>query len=214
MSDAGSGEGLLIHLEDMVELNEVIRGFYVGVPDFDRVAAERFLTAVHQIYERAVKRREMGRNRRMMREGDGEAVNNGCCPIGLINQMRYDAVTGCWNFTGCLTSAGYGYVSYKSHKVTVHRLAAHLWLRFDLDSDLCVLHRCDNKVCFNPKHLFIGTKADNAQDAIAKGLVPQCVKKALCRLGHPITTVGKYRVCPTCARRYKRDYELRLRARK
>lgn len=32
-----------------------------------------------------------------------------------------------------------------------------------------VLHRCDNRVCCNPAHLFLGTHKQNTQDAITKG---------------------------------------------
>jgi hypothetical protein len=32
-----------------------------------------------------------------------------------------------------------------------------------------VLHRCDNRRCCNPSHLFVGTQQDNMDDMLAKG---------------------------------------------
>ena len=39
----------------------------------------------------------------------------------------------------------------------------------DLDTKLLVLHRCDNRRCCNPEHLFLGTHSDNTLDAVGKG---------------------------------------------
>jgi len=44
------------------------------------------------------------------------------------------------------------------------------FLEYGIDpGNLCVLHTCDNPICCNPKHLFLGTHQDNMQDAARKG---------------------------------------------
>jgi hypothetical protein len=54
-------------------------------------------------------------------------------------------------------------------KVNTHRISAIIWLNYDLNSNLCVCHKCDNPLCFNPDHLFIGTRQDNIADMYEKG---------------------------------------------
>ena len=38
-----------------------------------------------------------------------------------------------------------------------------------LPPDAVVMHLCDNRLCLNPKHLRVGTQADNVRDMFAKG---------------------------------------------
>jgi hypothetical protein len=44
-------------------------------------------------------------------------------------------------------------------------------LTFGDPGPLSVLHRCDRRLCGNPRHLFPGTARDNWEDALAKGTI-------------------------------------------
>ena len=73
----------------------------------------------------------------------------------------------CWPWLGYRNKGGYGrhIVGWTSY---AHRVA--YWFAvgpFDLNLD--VLHECDRPACCNPDHLWLGTSADNLQDASSKG---------------------------------------------
>jgi hypothetical protein len=74
----------------------------------------------------------------------------------------------CWEWTGGLFATGYGAFSDR----TSHATTAHRWLYEYLHGplgSLCVLHRCDNRRCIRPSHLWVGTARDNSHDMVAKG---------------------------------------------
>lgn len=78
----------------------------------------------------------------------------------------------CWLWTAS-TVRGYGqfHVAYAdgiAQHLSAHRYA---WEHFNgpIPDGLSVLHRCDQPLCVNPIHLFLGTQSDNLHDASRKG---------------------------------------------
>jgi len=76
--------------------------------------------------------------------------------------------SGCWEWTGGTDGKGYGRVCWDGGRHGAHRVSWCL-IRGAIPDGLYVCHHCDNKLCVNPDHLFLGTQVDNMQDWTRKG---------------------------------------------
>jgi hypothetical protein len=88
----------------------------------------------------------------------------------LMDRVSVDPRTGCWNWTGGYFQGGYGYFKCKAVWPKPINASRGAWMVCEGDpGKLNVLHRCDNRGCCNPKHLFLGTLKENMEDCVAKG---------------------------------------------
>ncbi len=77
----------------------------------------------------------------------------------------------CWEWTGLFDASGYGRLYLLSpccKYVRAHRVAYQLSYGAVPPGKL-ICHRCDNRKCVNPRHLFVGDDKSNYDDMCSKG---------------------------------------------
>jgi hypothetical protein len=76
--------------------------------------------------------------------------------------------TECIHWTINLSVKGYGQIVYDNRTHNVHRLMYAL-VYGDIPKGLHILHSCNNKTCYNPLHLRMGTHLENMRDKYLAG---------------------------------------------
>ncbi len=128
--------------------------------------------------------------------------------------------SGCWLWTACTNSSGYGCFNFEGKWAMAHRVSWEL-VNGNIKKGMQVLHTCDVPRCVNPSHMFLGTKSDNMKDAVKKKW-HNYSKRVRCNNGHILEgnsyvrsdCIVEGRRCKTCHKKNQKKYKATYKAKR
>lgn len=85
----------------------------------------------------------------------------------FMDKVELVPFSTCWYWTGAVSSTGYGYLRHDGIMQSAHRLSYRKHVG-QIPTGMFVCHSCDERLCVNPNHLWLGTNADNTRDKMKK----------------------------------------------